>query len=126
MAGPVPGRRTTRGEGPKVSILAALAMVQAGAPGGGRAGIVMMIYVVAFIGIFWFVVLGPSRKMQKKHESMVQALKKGDEVMTEGGIIGSVVHIAEDRLTIKTAENTRLVIARPKIARVLGVEPESK
>ncbi len=53
---------------------------------------------------------------------MVTALKKGDEVVTEGGIIGSVVHLTDDRLTIKTAENTRLVVARGKIARVLGVE----
>lgn len=99
---------------------------QAGAPAGGRAGIVMMIYIVAFIAIFWFVVLGPSRKMQKKHQQMVSAIKKGDEIMTEGGILGSVVHVADDRLTIKTAENTRLVIARPKIARVFGGEPEAK
>jgi preprotein translocase subunit YajC len=99
---------------------------QAGAPGGGRAGLVMIIYIVAFIAIFWFVVLGPSRKMQKKHVAMVESLKKGDEVMTEGGIVGSVVHIADDRVTIKTAENTRLVIARPKIARVFGSEPENK
>lgn len=103
-----------------------LAAAQAGAPAGGRAGIVMLIYIVAFIAIFWFVVLGPSRKMQKKHEQMVREIKKGDEIMTEGGIIGSVVHVADDRLTIKTAENTRLVIARPKVARVLGGEPETK
>ena len=55
---------------------------------------------------------------------MVGALKKGDEVVTEGGIIGSVVHLADDRVTIKTAENTRLIIARPKIARVLNAPGE--
>jgi preprotein translocase subunit YajC len=128
MAGRVPRRPTPRRKGGILTTIAAMTLfaAQAGAPAGGRAGIIMIIYIVAFIAIFWFVVLGPSRKMQKKHEQMVNEIKKGDEVMTEGGIIGSVVHVADDRLTIKTAENTRLVIARPKIARVFGAEPETK
>jgi len=57
---------------------------------------------------------------------MIARLQKGDEVMTEGGILGSVIHVTEDRLTIKTAENTRIVVARSKIARVVGGEPEAK
>jgi preprotein translocase subunit YajC len=97
------------------TILAVAAVLQAQpqAP-PGRTGAVMMIYLVAFIAIMWFLILGPQRRMQKK----------GDEVMTEGGIIGTVVHMAEDRLTLKTAENTRIVVARPKIARVLGTPTE--
>jgi preprotein translocase subunit YajC len=92
-------------------------------PAAGRTGLVMMIYLVAFIAIMWFLILAPQRRVQKKHQEMVNAIKKGDEVITEGGIIGSVVHVAEDRLTIKTAETTRLVIARGKIARVVTQEP---
>jgi preprotein translocase subunit YajC len=105
-------------------MLGALAAMQT-APGGsaGRGGMVIMIYTVAFIAIMWFVILAPQRKMQKKHQTMVEGLKKGDEIMTEGGIIGTIVHVADDRLTIKTAENTRLVIARAKIVRTLG-QPE--
>jgi preprotein translocase subunit YajC len=107
------------------TILAVAAVLQAQpqAP-PGRTGAVMMIYLVAFIAIMWFLILGPQRRMQKKHQAMINAVKKGDEVMTEGGIIGTVVHMAEDRLTLKTAENTRLVVARPKIARVLGTPTE--
>ena len=101
-----------------------LAALQA-EPGGsaGRGGMVIMIYTVAFIAIMWFVILAPQRKMQKKHQEMVASLKKGDEVMTEGGIIGTIVHVADDRLTIKTAENTRLVVARGKIVRTMS-QPE--
>lgn len=95
------------------------------AQGGDPAGLFrFMIIMFAFIAIMWFLIIAPQRRMQKKHEQLVSGLKKGDEVVTEGGIIGSVVHLADDRLTIKTAENTRLVVARGKIARVLGVEPE--
>jgi len=49
---------------------------------------------------------------------MLTELKKGDEVVTNGGIIGIVVHLKDDRLTIKTAESTRLVVQRGRIAQV--------
>ena len=92
-------------------------------PAAGRTGLVMMIYLVAFIAIMWFLILGPQRRMQKKHQEMINQVKKGDDVVTEGGIIGTVVHVADDRLTIKTAESTRLVVLRAKIGRV--ITPES-
>lgn len=101
-----------------------LALLAQGARPGGQTLTIMMIYLVGFGLIFWFLILRPQRRIQQKHQEMVGALKKGDEVVTEGGIIGSVVHLADDRVTIKTAENTRLVIARPKIARVLNAPGE--
>jgi preprotein translocase subunit YajC len=55
---------------------------------------------------------------------MLDALKKGDEVVTSGGIIGTVIYVEPDRVTIKSAENTRLVIERARIARVLTAKPE--
>ncbi|MCI0437144.1 MAG: preprotein translocase subunit YajC [Gemmatimonadetes bacterium] len=107
-------------------LLAFIAAIQQAPGGAGRGGLVLMIYTVAFIAIMWFIILGPQRRTQKKHQQMVAELKKGDEVMTEGGILGSVIHLTEDRLTIKTAENTRVVVARSKIARVFSTEPEAK
>lgn len=101
-------------------MILAIAAIQAQQQAPGRTGTVMMIYLVAFIAIMWFLILGPQRRMQKKHQAMIAAVKKGDEVMSEGGIIGTVVHTADDRLTIKTGENTRIVVARSKIARVIG------
>jgi len=96
------------------------------APGGGSRGMtVMLIYIVAFIAIMYFLILRPQRKLQQKHQTMLSALKRGDDVVTEGGIIGSVVHLTDDRVTIKTAENTRLVIARGKISRILGGTTEN-
>lgn len=86
-----------------------------------------LIMITAFIAIFYFLILRPQRKTQQEHRAMVEALKKGDEIMTEGGIIGQVVHLAEDRITIKTAENTRIVVARAKVSRVMtGGAAEAK
>jgi len=100
-------------------MLLSLAMLQA-APGGGRYGTVMMIYLVAFGLIMWLLIIRPQRKVQERHRAMVDALKKGDEVMTDGGIIGNIVHIAEDRVTVKSGDSTRLVVARSKISRVFS------
>jgi preprotein translocase subunit YajC len=84
-----------------------------------RGFMILMIYMVSFGLIAWFLLIRPQRRMHQQHQQMVSALKRGDEIMTEGGIIGTIVHIAEDRLTIKSGENTRLVVSRAKIARVL-------
>ena len=105
-------------------MLAVLALQAAAPPASNRALLVPLIYLVSFGLIAWFLLIRPQRKMQQQHRSMMEALKKGDEVVTEGGIIGSVVHLQDDRVTIKSGE-ARLVVARAKIARVLGgPEPE--
>lgn len=81
----------------------------------------LLIQFVAIIAIFWFLLIRPQRQVAQKHRAILEGLKRGDEVQTEGGIIGEVVHIKDDRVTIKSAE-TRLVVARVKIARVLTPE----
>jgi preprotein translocase subunit YajC len=103
-----------------------LAQAQPAQPSPGLPGIQLLIYLVAFIAIMYFLILRPQRKIQQKHQQMVSQLKRGDDVITDGGIIGSIVHVADDRITVKTAENTRLVIARAKIARVLSSESVEK
>jgi preprotein translocase subunit YajC len=97
----------------------ALAMLQA-APGGNRGMLILVIYIVSFGLIAWFLLIKPQRRMQQQHQSMLSSLKRNDEVMTEGGIIGTIVHMAEDRVTIRTGENTRIVVARGKIARIFS------
>lgn len=81
-----------------------------------------LIQFVAIIGIFWFLLIRPQQKKAQQHQKLLGALKKDDEIMTDGGIIGVVVHLKDDRVTIRTAENTRIVVARAKIARVLTGE----
>ena len=75
--------------------------------------------MVAIFAIFYFLLIRPQRAAQKRHAQMLSELKKGDEVVTEGGVMGSVVHIVEDQVTIKSGES-RIVVLRSKIARVAG------
>lgn len=79
-----------------------------------------LIQFVAIIAIFWFLLIRPQQKKAAEHRKTLDALKSGDEVITDGGIIGTVVHIKEDRVTLKTGENTRIVVLRQKIGRVLA------
>ncbi|MEX1256822.1 MAG: preprotein translocase subunit YajC [Gemmatimonadota bacterium] len=75
------------------------------------------IQVLLIGAIFYWLLIKPQRDERKRHQAMVAALKKGDEVATVGGIIGTIVHVEEDRVTLKTGENTRLVVERQKISR---------
>ncbi len=106
-----------------------LAMLMPSPQGGSSGGLVFLGEMVVIMAIFYFLIIAPQRKAQKKHQQTLAAIKKGDEVMTEGGIIGQVIFVQDDRLTLRTAENTRIVVARAKINRVLSVEgatPEGK
>ena len=91
---------------------------------GGNATLVFLIQMVAIFAIFYFILIRPQRREAAKHQAMVAALKKGDEVVTSGGIIGTVVHADDDRVTVKTAETTRLVVEKGRIARVVSAKAE--
>src|SRR5213595_314905 len=82
----------------------------------------------AIFAIFYFILIRPQSTQRKKHDEMVRSLKKGDEIVTNGGLVGEVVFIKEkggedksagmdDRVTIKTGD-TRVVIERGRIAKI--------
>ena len=87
---------------------------------GGNPALIFLVQMVAIFAIFYWLLIRPQRKEQQRHQEMLGGLKKGDEIVTNGGIIGTVIHAEEDRLTIKTGENTRLVVQRARVAQKLG------
>jgi preprotein translocase subunit YajC len=105
-------------------------------PGGGVSSIAPFVFqVVAIIGIFYFIMIRPQQKQKKEHEERLRNLKRGDRVVTTGGIIGEVVHLKDsgkevgqrsmdDEITIKSADS-RLLVERGRIARVLSAESAS-
>ena len=86
---------------------------------GGNSSMILLMQFVAIGVIFYLLLIRPQRKEQQRHREMIENLKQGDEVITAGGVIGTVVHTQDDRITMKTAENTRLVVQRARIAQVL-------
>jgi preprotein translocase subunit YajC len=100
--------------------------------GAGNGSLIPLLFQFAVIGlIFYFLMIRPQQQQRKKHEQALLDLKKGDEIVTAGGIVGEVVHIKEglkdgqpaktldDRVTIRTGES-KVVIERGRIAKVLG------
>ena len=90
------------------------------APSGGQSGgalFIFLIQIVAFIAIFYFILIRPQRQQQKKHEALLQSLKKGDEIVTSGGIVGEIVHVKDNLLTIRSGE-AKLVVERERVAKV--------
>ncbi len=89
-----------------------------GAPEGGTANpAATMMMMFGFIAIFYFIFFRPQRKQQKEHQEMVKNLKRGDRVSTIGGIVGEIVHITNDIVTIKSGD-TRVEVERSKIGKV--------
>ncbi len=90
-------------------------MLQASGTPQGQSPFGMLFMFAAIFAIFYFLLIRPQRKQQKDHDDMVAALSKGDEVASVGGIIGKIVHLTDDRVTIRTGGDTRLEIERSKI-----------
>ena len=87
---------------------------------GGNDFVIFTSQMVVIFGIFYFLIIRPQTKERQRHDAMLKAVKKGDEIVTTGGIIGKIVHVEESRLTIKTGDNTRLTVDRSGVANVLG------
>jgi preprotein translocase subunit YajC len=111
-------------------ILPALLVLQAG--GGFGSMSPFLIQVTLILAIFYFFLIRPQAQQKKKHEEALRSIRRGDQIVTFGGIVGEVVHIKEsvtgegatarpmeDQVTIKSAES-RLVVERGKIARIIG------
>ncbi len=64
--------------------------------------------MLAIMGIFWFVMIGPERKRKKQREAMLNTLQKGAKVMTTSGMYGTVVQVNDDVVTLQVADNVRL------------------
>ena len=77
------------------------------------------IQIVGFMAIIYFVLFRPQMKERKRHEEMLSSVKKGDDIVTAGGIIGKIVHAEETQLTVRTGETTRITVDRSRIAAVL-------
>ncbi len=93
-------------------------LVQSGPTGPNPLSTVMLFG--GLFAIFYFLLIRPQKKQQQAHDQMVKSLTKGDEIVTVGGVVGNVIHLTEDRITIKTAGDTKLEIDRAKIGRRLS------
>jgi preprotein translocase subunit YajC len=90
-------------------------LAQAASSGGGLTSIVP---IVVMIGIFYFLILRPQSKKAKETQKMLSELKKGDDVVTQGGIIGKISGIKDNEITLQVQEGVRIRILRSSITGV--------
>lgn len=84
------------------------------AAGGAAWGSLLMPLI--FLGIFWFIVFVPQQRQRKQHRAMIESLAPGDQVATLGGLLGQIVSIKDDVVTLKSGD-ARVAVERGKIAR---------
>lgn len=90
----------------------------------GRTGpgfSIFLFQMLAFVAIIYFLMIRPKMRQEKQHRERLAQLRKGDEVVTAGGIVGKVVHLNDHHVTIRSDES-RLVVARARIAEINNQE----
>jgi preprotein translocase subunit YajC len=109
-----------------INFAQAAAAPAGGSPFGQFGSLVPMLAIFA---IFYFLVLRPQSKKAKEHQQMLSELKKGDEVVTQGGVIGKISGITDNELTLQVQEGVRIRVTRASVQGRYGAsaaKPESK
>ena len=87
---------------------------------GGAAAITTFVPLILIFGIMYFLLIRPQQKKLKEHKAMVAALRKGDQVITQGGIIGKVYKAGETEVEVDIADGVRVRVVRSTITQVLN------
>jgi preprotein translocase subunit YajC len=97
------------------------AFAQAGAAPSGVAAIGSLMPIVLIFIIFYFLLIRPQQKKMKEHRAMVEALRRGDQVVTSGGIVGKVSKVQEDGFVeVEIAEGVKVKLVKHTITQVLN------
>jgi preprotein translocase subunit YajC len=89
----------------------------AGGQGGGFSAFVPLILMFA---IFYFLLIRPQQKKAKQHKMLLSSLKKGDKVVSSGGLHGTVTGLTDDTITMEVAPKVRVKVSRGSVAGIMG------
>ena len=87
--------------------------------GSAGGGFESMILIVLMFGVLYFLMIRPQMKRAKEHKTMIEALQKGDEVVTAAGVLGRITKISENYVTVEIAPNVEVQVQRPAVQLVL-------
>lgn len=88
------------------------------AAAGGTAALIGFLPYLAIFGIFYFLIIRPQQQRVKAHRAMVDAVKKGDDLVTGGGIIGKAVRVTDTEVEVEAGPNVRFVVLKSTLADV--------
>jgi preprotein translocase subunit YajC len=89
--------------------------------GGGAA---IIIWILVFFGIFYFLAIRPQRRQRQAHSEMVTMLKKGDEVVTIGGLFGTVTKIGDDWVELEIAKRTKARVLKRAVSSITSISED--
>jgi len=92
---------------------------------GGQTG-VLLIWILVFFGIFYFLAIRPQRRQKQAHREMVAMMKRGDEVVTIGGVFGTVRKIGDDWIELEVARGTRVRFLKRAVSSIVSEEDEDE
>jgi len=90
----------------------------AGSAGGGMAAFQQVIPLVFMFAIFYFLLIRPQQKKAKEHKALLESMKKGDNVITAGGVHGKITAVENDLVTLEVANNVNIKITKSYIAAI--------
>jgi preprotein translocase subunit YajC len=97
------------------------AFAQAAGAGGAMGAVTSLMPLILIFAIMYFLLIRPQQKKLKEHKAMVEALRRGDQVLTQGGIVGKVVKVAEDGvIEVEIAEGVKVKVLKHTIAQVMS------
>lgn len=102
------------------------AYAQAAAPGGGMGGIEAFLPLILIFVVFYFLLIRPQQKRMKQHKELLANIRRGDRIVTNGGLIGQVTKVQDGELQVEIAEGVKVKVLRDMVANVLAkTEPVS-
>lgn len=96
------------------------AFAQAAAPGGAASSLISFAPIILIFLIMYFLMIRPQQKKVKEHRAMIEALRRGDQVVTAGGLIGKVVKVSDTEVEVELAPSVKVRVVRSTITQVLS------
>ena len=95
-----------------------LTLAAAAAPSGGTSFFIQTIPLVLVFVIFWFLMIRPQQRRAKEHQAQIAAVKKGDRVVTGGGLIGKVTKVGDSEVEVELGANMRVMVVKSTLTQV--------
>lgn len=102
-----------------LNIIIPTASAQAAGAAGGEMGMLNLLFPIILIGAFYFMLIRPQTKRAKEHKQMIESLKKGDEVVSGGGILGRITEIGDNFVQLEVAEGVQIRIQKQAIGNLM-------
>lgn len=95
------------------------AWAQAAPATDGMGGLMGMLPIVLMFVVLWFLMIRPQTKRAKEHKAMLEAMQKGDEVVTQGGVAGRITKVGENYVGLEISENVEIAVQKSAVASIL-------